>query len=378
MSLQRLGISIVAILGLTTVACAAADTVKIADIAELSGAAAPGGNNWKNGADLAAKQINAAGGILGKKVEIVHMDTQSNPTIARAQMQKALDDNPYAILGPTASGAVKVTMPLVEQAELPQLVAAQAAELTMGGNQSVFRMNLGQQSGMVKIADYIDTDLKAKKVAVVWIKNDYGKGGRDIFVEQLKKRGIELVADLSTEPGQVDYAVDALKVKNSGADAVFVYLTYEESARFLLEARKQRITQPLIGETSLLGQIVVNLAGEAANGVRGLVGLSPEAPLEPVKQFKEAYTKEYNAPPDFTAMGGFIAVNVIKAVTEKNGKLDSALLAKSLHGLTLDVAQYPGVLMTTTWDKNGDVERETYIGEIVGGQMKIIRTLPAK
>lgn len=378
MSLQRLGISIVAILGLTTVACAAADTVKIADIAELSGAAAPGGNNWKNGADLAAKQINAAGGILGKKVEIVHMDTQSNPTIARAQMQKALDDNPYAILGPTASGAVKVTMPLVEQAELPQLVAAQAAELTMGGNQSVFRMNLGQQSGMVKIADYIDTDLKAKKVAVVWIKNDYGKGGRDIFVEQLKKRGIELVADLSTEPGQVDYAVDALKVKNSGADAVFVYLTYEESARFLLEARKQRITQPLIGETSLLGQIVVNLAGEAANGVRGLVGLSPEAPLEPVKQFKEAYTKEYNAPPDFTAMGGFIAVNVIKAVTEKNGKLDCALLAKSLHGLTLDVAQHPGVLMTTTWDKNGDVERETYIGEIVGGQMKIIRTLPAK
>jgi branched-chain amino acid transport system substrate-binding protein len=378
MSLPRLSISIVAILGLATVACAAADTVKIADIAELSGAAAPGGNNWKNGADLAAKQINAAGGILGKKVEIVHMDTQSNPTIARAQMQRALDDNPYAILGPTASGAVKVTMPLVEQAELPQLVAAQAAELTMGGNQSVFRMNLGQQSGMVKIADYIDTDLKSKKVAVVWIKNDYGKGGRDIFVEQLKKRGIELVADLSTEPGQVDYAVDALKVKNSGADAVFVYLTYEESARFLLEARKQRITQPLIGETSLLGQIVVNLAGEAANGVRGLVGLSPEAPLAPVKKFKDDYTKEYNAPPDFTAMGGFIAVNVIKAVSEKNGKLDSALLAKSLHGMTLDVAQYPGVLMTTTWDKNGDVERETYIGEIVGGQMKIIRTLPAK
>lgn len=376
MRTSSLGVTLAALLSLSNVNAFAQEVVKIADISELSGAAAPGGNNWKNGADLAAKQINAAGGILGRKVQITHMDTQSNPTIARAQMQRALDDNPYAILGPTASGAVKVTMPLVAQAEVPQLVAAQAADLTQSGNQYLFRMNLGQQSGMVKIADYIDGDLKAKKVAVVWIKNDYGKGGRDIFVEQLKKRNIEVVADLSTEPGQVDYAVDALNVKKSGADVVFVYLTYEESARFLLEARKQGVTQPLIGETSLLGQIVVNLAGDAANGVRGLVGLTPDAPLPEVKAFKDAYIKEYNAPPDFTSMGGYIAVNVIKAVTEKLGKFDSAAVAKALHGMTLDAKANPGVLMTTTWDKNGDVERDVYIGEIVAGKMNIVRTLP--
>jgi branched-chain amino acid transport system substrate-binding protein len=376
MRFHHTGLLVAAVLALSIVESSAQGTVKIADIAELSGAAAPGGNNWKNGADLAAKQINAAGGILGKKVEIVHLDTQSNPTIARSQVQRALDDNPFAILGPTASGAVKVTMPLVEQAEIPQLVAAQAADLTQSGNPFLFRMNLGQQTGMVKIADYVDTDLKAKKVAVVWIKNDYGKGGRDIFIDQMKKRGIEVVIDQSTEPGQVDYAVDALKVKNSGADVVFVYLTYEESARFLVEARRQKITQPLVGETSLLGQIVVNLAGEAANGVRGLLGLSPDAPLEPVKAFKEAYTKEYNSPPDFTAMGGYIAVNVIKVATEKVGKFDSAAVAKAMHG-TIDVAQHPGVLMTTTWDKNGDVERDTFIGELVDGKTRIIRTLPA-
>jgi branched-chain amino acid transport system substrate-binding protein len=356
----------------------AADTLELADISELSGAAAPGGINWKNGADLAVQAVNAQGGILGRKLSITHYDTQSNPTVARAQVQKALDGNPFAILGPTASGAVKVTMPLVQQAELPQLVAAQAAELTQSGNPFLFRMNIGQRGSMGKIAQYVQDDLKVKRIAVLWIKNDYGKGGRDIFVEEMKARGIAVVADIPTEPGQVDYAADALKLRDSGAEAIFVYLTYEESARFLIEARRQRITQPLVGETSLLGQIVVNLAKEAANGVKGLVGMTPDAPLDTVRAFKADFTKAYGYAPDFTAMGGYIAVHALKAAAEKAGTTDSAAVAKALHGLTVDVAKTPGILMTTSWDAAGDVYRETYIGEIDNGAMKIVRSLPAR
>ena len=84
--------------------------IKLADVAELSGAGATVGTNWKNGIDLAVDEINAKGGILGRKLEVSHADSQSNPGVARAQVQKALDDNPYVLLGPGYSGSIKVTM----------------------------------------------------------------------------------------------------------------------------------------------------------------------------------------------------------------------------------------------------------------------------
>ena len=84
---------------------------------------------------------------------------------------------------------------------------------------------------MPKLAKYFAEDLKAKKVAIVWVNNDFGKGGRDVIKAEFAKRNVEVVADLSTESGQADFAADAIKVKNSGADAVFSYVNEEESAR---------------------------------------------------------------------------------------------------------------------------------------------------
>ena len=83
--------------------------IKLADVAELSGGGATVGTNWKNGIDLAVEEINAKGGILGRKMEVTHADSQSNPGVARAQVQKALDSEPYVLLGPGYSGSVKVT-----------------------------------------------------------------------------------------------------------------------------------------------------------------------------------------------------------------------------------------------------------------------------
>ncbi len=82
--------------------------IKLADVAELSGGGATVGTNWKNGIDLAIEEINAKGGVLGHKLEVTHADSQSNPGVARAQVQKALDGEPYVLLGPGYSGSVKV------------------------------------------------------------------------------------------------------------------------------------------------------------------------------------------------------------------------------------------------------------------------------
>src|SRR6266853_1902191 len=187
--------------------------IKLADVAELSGGGATVGTNWKNGIDLAIEEINAKGGILGRKLEVSHADSQSNPGVARAQVQKALDNEPYVLLGPGYSGSVKVTAPLAAEAGIAQIMGGEAAELTRAGNKFLFRTSFGQQSTMPKVAKYIAEELKAKTVAVVWVNNDFGKGGRDVINQEFATLGIKVVSDLSTEAGQADFAADAAKVK---------------------------------------------------------------------------------------------------------------------------------------------------------------------
>src|ERR1700738_1215967 len=187
--------------------------IKLANVAELSGGGATVGSNWKSGIDRAIEEINAKGGILGHKLEVTHADSQSNPGVARAQVQKALDSEPHVLLGPGYSGSVKVTAPLAADAGIAQIMGGEAAELTQGGNKFLFRTSFGQQSSMPKVAKYINDDLKAKSVAVVWVNNDFGKGGRDVITKEFGKYGIKVATDLSTEAGQADFAADVTKIK---------------------------------------------------------------------------------------------------------------------------------------------------------------------
>jgi branched-chain amino acid transport system substrate-binding protein len=350
--------------------------IKLADVAELSGGGATVGTNWKNGIDLAVEEINAKGGILGRKIEVTHADSQSNPGVARAQVQKALDDEPYVLLGPGYSGSVKVTAPLAADAGITQIMGGEAAELTQMGDKFLFRTSFGQQSSMPKVAKYINDELKAKSVAVVWVNNDFGRGGRDVIVKEFGRLGIKVVADQSTEAGQSDFAADVSKIKSANPDAVFIYVNEEESARILKELKRQGVTAPLIGETTLVGQKVIELAGDAANGARGHVGLTTDAPVELIKQFRDKFVKKYNYVPDHNGIKGYLAVYMVKATTDKMGKVDSKAFADTLHGLTIKAADEPGILMDVTFDENGDIDRQGFLVEVVDGKQVVKQVLP--
>jgi len=354
----------------------AQSTVYIPAILELSGAGAVSGTNFRDGMLLAIDEVNGKGGVLGRKIETPLLDTQSDAGISRAQLQKVLDNNPYVVLGPVFSGSVLVDMALTQQAEIPEIVGGEAAAITQKGDPYVFRTSFGQQFSMPKIANYIRDGVKAKTVAILWVNNDFGKGGRDNFIKEMAARDIKVVADVSTESGQADFSADVVKIKGANADAIFVYLNEEESARFLREAKKQGITAPLIGETTLLGQKVIDLAQGAAEGVRGHVGLTVDAPIPAVQQFADRFKKRFNYACDHNGIKGYTAVYIIKHVTEKMGKFDSQLFAQTLHGMTITPQDEPGVLMEVTFDKNGDLDRESFLGEVVNGKQKIVATLP--
>jgi branched-chain amino acid transport system substrate-binding protein len=357
-------------------AAMAQSTVYMPDVIELSGPGAVSGTNWRDGVILAVDEINAQGGILGRQIKTEHLDTQSNPGVSRAQIQKVLDNDPYVVLGPIYSGSVKANMVLTQQAEVPQIVGAEAADITQAGNPWIIRTAFGQQFSMPKIANYIRDGLKAKTVSVVWVNNDFGKGGRDSIMKELASRGIKVIADISVEQGQADFAADVVKVKNAGADVVFVYANEEEDARFLREAKKQGLQAPMIGETTLLSQKVIELAGDAANGVRGHVGLTADAPIPAIKEFRAKFEKRFNYVPDHNGIKGYTAVYLVKYVTEKIGKFDRAAFGEAVKGLTLKPDTAPGILMEATWDQNGDIDRESFLAEVVDGKQKVVDVLP--
>ncbi len=356
---------------------AGAADVKLAYVGEISGSIAVSGGNFRDGIILAVEEINAKGGILKEKIALSQLDTQTNPGVARSQIQKAIDGDPYVVLGPIFSGNVKVTMGMLQQAEIPQFTGGEAAELTALGNPYLFRTSFGQQIGMPKIANYIRDEIKAKSLALIWVNNDFGKGGRDKLMKEMAARNIKIVADISTESGQADFAADVVKLKAANADAVFVYSNEEECARIMREARKQGLKGPFVGDTTLLSQKTIELAGEAANGVLGHVGLTADAPIPAVAEFTAKFQKRFNYKPDHNGIKGYTAVYAVKYVTEKKlGKFDRKALAKTMHGLTITPADEPAILMETTWDDTGEIDRISFLAEVVNGQQKIIKTLP--
>ena len=353
----------------------AQQTVKIAGVVELSGTGTTAGTNFKNGVELAVKEINAAGGILGRRIALDNADTQSNPAIAKALTVKAIDDGAYVVMGPVFSGSIMVSMAETRRAEVPNFTGGEAAGITLQGNPYVFRTSFSQATGMPKIANYIASQ-KARSVAVIFVNNDFGKGGRDQIVKELGVRNIKVAADISTDAGQVDFSSAVLRAKQANADMLFAYLNEEESARLLRELRKQGYDKPIVGETTIMGQKVIELAADAANGVKGHVGLTIDAPNPAIRAFSEKYEKEFKSKSDHNGIKGYTGMYVVKAVTEKMGKFDRKDFAQAIKNACFSAKQHPGLLMDVCFDDKGDIDRESFLVEVKGGRQVVVETLP--
>ncbi len=376
---KRFALKFIAACALATSAISgfAQQTIKVAGIVELSGPGTTSGTFFNNGAMLAVKEINAAGGVLGKKIEYTANDTQSNPGVAKGLTQKAVDQDVFAIFGPVFSGSIMVSMAESRRAEIPNFTGGEAAGITQQGNPYVFRTSFTQDTAMPKVARYMSDTMKLKTIAIIYVNNDFGKGGLDAVKKALAKSGTtKVLGEISTDSGQIDFSAAVLKAKQLNADGLFAYTNEEESARLLRELKKQGWNKPVVGETTLTGQKVIELAGDAANGAIGHVGLTVDAPLPAVRAYRAKYEKEYKTVSDHNGMKGYSGMYVLKAAIEKAGKLDRKAVANAMHTLKVTAAQEPGVLMDVSFDSKGDLDRESFIVEVKNGKQEVTAIVP--
>jgi branched-chain amino acid transport system substrate-binding protein len=369
--------------GLIAVAVAAAAGAQenfpalVVNAVELSGAGAIAGTNFNNGVLLGLKEINAKGGVLGRRLEPVTLDIQTNPEVAKAAVRKAAAMGAVAVMGPVFSDMVAAAMDEIRAAAIPTFVGGEATGLTLQGNPFLFRTSLSQAASMPRLARYLRQGIAVESVAMVWVDNEFGRGGREAMAKALAAEGVRLVADLPTRPGQTDFAEVAAKVRDSGAGAVFVYLNEAESPACLRALHDAPYQKWVVGETTLVGQAVLDRAGEAASGARGHVGLTPDALVPGIPDFANAFLREYGYRSDHNGMKGYIAAHVLKAAAEKAGRLEPRAVAEAMRGLAISAKDHPGVLLDVRYDDKGDLDRASFIVHVINDRQQFLAMLPA-
>jgi branched-chain amino acid transport system substrate-binding protein len=349
--------------------------VKIPIVAEITGGGASVGAMWRDAVNLAVEDINKKGGILGMKLETSVQDTQTDPPTSVAVMRRVLNDKPFAVFGTVYSSSTVANMDIARQAGVPQFTGSESIIITQKGNDNIFLTSFTQDTGMAKHVRWLLDDVKAEKIALVWVNNAFGKGGHDMFVQFLKERGKAPVVDISTEVQQADFTPELTKVRASGATHVMVYNHEEENARFMIQLRKMALNVEPVGETTLCAQTTITPGGAAVNGSRCHVGLTAGAPVPLMVDMNRRFQEKYNRVPDHNAFKGYIGVHMLKAAVQRVGSWDQAKVKACLHNNLFTTNEEAGLLMDVWVNEKGSVDRPSFIVEVKDGKSVVVKTV---
>jgi branched-chain amino acid transport system substrate-binding protein len=351
------------LLGTAVAPVAAQDMQKVAIIAEITGGGAPSGTMYRDGVLLGIEDINAAGGILGKKLEASVSDTQSDAPTSVAVMRRTINDKPFAIFGTVYSSSTVANMEVARAAGIPQISGSESAIVVSKGNPNIFLTSFSQQMGFAKLVKWLVDDLKAEKIALIYVNDAFGRGGREAFIKFMSDHGKKLVADISTEVQQADFTPELTEVRNSGATHVMVYNHEEENARIMIQIGKMGLKVQAVGD-NLCASSTIKAGGDAINGAKCHVPMTALSPLPSMLAMGKKFEAKYGHVSDHNGFKGYIGVHLLKAAVERVGAWDQEKIRACLHNNLFTVQDEPGLLMDTYVFENGDADRGSFIVEV--------------
>jgi branched-chain amino acid transport system substrate-binding protein len=261
------------------IAAQAADPIKIGMVAPLSGPIADAGRYGVQGAKLAVEEVNKAGGVLGRPFELVIEDDQSlNPSTVLAFAKLADDKDIVAFLGPTRSTQIQSIAPSVKQAGRPVMIGGTDPSLTLAGNPWFFRFRPNDTYTARVMSDYGLNKLGKKKWAIVHATDAFGTTAKNLFAEALKNQGVTPVMVEGQPNNSPDYTAVALAVKQSGADVLATFITFEpDVAIFARQLRQLGVNIVWLGSPSITTTTARKLAGATLYGTFAVADFHPDA-----------------------------------------------------------------------------------------------------
>ena len=326
-------------------------TIKIGMCVPVTGPAAEQGLWAQNGAKLALAAVNKAGGVLGKQVELVIEDDQTtNPGIVLAFSKLAAQSDIVGFLGSVRSTQVHAMAPDVLKLGKPVMIGGTDPTLTHMGNQWLFRFRPNDSYSGRVIADFGVNTLGKKKWAVVHSTDAFGTAGGKALSAALEKLGAPPVLDQGYANQSQDFTPVVLAVKQSGADVLGSYFTFENDLGiFARQLRQLGVTIPWVGSPTTVNVSAIKLAGPTLYGTYGVADYAEES-NEASKAFGKAYREAYKVAPDLQSAWPYDAVTVLSAAINKAGSTDPGKIREAILGLR----KFPGAEGEYNFDQNGD------------------------
>ncbi len=352
---------------------AASDVIKVGEVGSMTGTEGTFGVSTHNGIELAINQINAKGGVKGKKLELISMDDQGKPEEAATAVTKLITQNKVAaILGEVASSRSMAMAPIAQQYQIPMISPSSTNPKVTELGDYIFRVCFIDPFQGTVMAKFAAENLKLKKVAILRdVKNDYSVGLADYFAKKFKEMGGTIVADQAYSSGDTDFKTQLTNIKGKAPEALMVPGYYTEVGLIARQAREAGITVPLLGGDGWDSPKLAEIGGKSVEGSYFSNHYSQEDQSAVVQTFVTEYKKAYNAVPDGLAAMGYDAAMVLADAMNRAPDLNSA----SVRAAIAQTVNFPGVTGTITINSERNAVKPAVVLVVENGQYKYRTTV---
>jgi branched-chain amino acid transport system substrate-binding protein len=354
----------------------AQETIKIGEFGSLTGDNASFGISQNNGVQMAVEEINAAGGVLGKKIDLTVEDNMTKQGETTTITRKLISqDHVVAIIGEVASSKTLEAAPIAQAAKIPLLAtAATNPKVTQTGDY-VFRVCFTDDFQAVVIARFVLEKLKEKNIAFMTdVKQDYSVGLTNIAKDYLAKNGGNVVKEQSYSSGDKDFRAQLTDIKSANPDVIIITGYYPEASLIAKQARQFGIKATLVGGDGWDGSSLIPVGGKAIEGAYFSNHFSTEDTSPLVQDFVKKYKAKYNAVPDAFAALGYDATKLLADAIKRAGSTDS----EKIRAAVQDTEGFPGVSGKITIGKDRNAVKSAVILTIKDGTLKFAETIEPK
>ena len=351
----------------------AAEPIRIGEYASLTGKEAAYGETSHKGIVLAVDEINAAGGVLGRPLELITADNQSKQGESATAVKKLISrDKVVAILGEVASIRSLEAAPVIQGAKIPMVSSASVNSKVTEVGDYIFRVCFVDSFEGNVLAKFAKEHLGAKKVAILTsVSNAYSVGMTNVFKKRFLADGGAVVAEQKYSEGDKDFRAQLTAVKAAGADAIFASGYYTEAALICVQARQLGLNVPIFGGDGWDAPPLLEIGGAAMEGTYFCAHYSPEDPSSAVQGFNQRYQARWGSVPDAWAALGYDSVLVLADAIKRAGSAEP----KAIRDALAQTKDFPAVTGRITIDEKRNASKSAVMLTVKDGKYKFVTSV---